>query len=244
MNHPFDPYPAALARCRRCPRLVVHRRQIARLKRRAYAKQVYWGKPVPGFGDPQGRILLLGLAPGAHGSNRTGRMFTGDASGDFLYPALWRQGFANQPHASARDDGLQLRDLFITAALRCVPPQNKPLAAELAQCRHWLARDLALPRLKVVLALGRIAHQAYLDLLLCQGESIRKADFPFAHGAEHVIPGRPLLVDSYHVSFQNTNTGRLTAEMFTAVLRRVRRLAGLPCRGRTLRSSNRDRSSA
>jgi uracil-DNA glycosylase family 4 len=225
MRHDFDPYPAGLARCRRCERLVVHRRRIAARKRRAYADQTYWGKPVPGFGDPKARVLLLGLAPGAHGSNRTGRMFTGDASGDFLYPALFRHGFASRPDAVARDDGLRLRDMYITAAVRCVPPGNKPTRAELAGCRRWLARDLELPNLRVILALGRIAHDAYLDILKERGEPVVKAKVPFAHGAVHRFAGGPTLLDSYHVSFQNTNTGRLTPAAFAAVLRRARRLA-------------------
>jgi uracil-DNA glycosylase family 4 len=218
----------ALLNCRRCPRLVAHREEVARRKRRAYTEQAYWGRPVPGFGDPGARVLLVGLAPGAHGSNRTGRMFTGDASGDFLYPALYRFGFASQPDATSRDDGLRLYDLYITAALRCAPPGNRPTGEELSRCRTWLARDLALPALKVVLALGRIAHAAYLDLLREQGTPLVKARLPFAHGAEHRFAGGPLLLDSFHVSRQNTNTGRLTAAMFDAVLARARALAGLP----------------
>jgi uracil-DNA glycosylase family 4 len=228
MSKKFDPYPAGLARCRRCSRLVAHREKVARLKRRAYADQAYWGKPVPGFGDPSAPILMLGLAPGAHGSNRTGRMFTGDASGDFLYPALHRLGFADQPLATDRHDGLTLKDIYITAALRCVPPGNKPTRQETANCRKWLARELALPRLQVILALGRIAHEAYLDFLRETGNPLVKAHLPFAHGAEHRLTGWPLLLDSYHVSFQNTNTGRLTEDMFDQVLRRARELAELP----------------
>ncbi len=230
MPRPFDPAPRALLTCRACPRLVRWREEIARRRRRAYADQAYWGRPVPGFGDPDASVLLVGLAPGAHGSNRTGRMFTGDASGDFLYPALHRLGLASGPRAVSRDDGLTLRHLFITAAARCAPPGNRPRPEELAACRRWLARDAAaLPRLRVVLALGRVAHEAWLDLRRDEGAPLVKARFPFAHGAEHRPEATgPLLLDAYHVSFQNTNTGRLSAAMFDAVLVRARELAGLP----------------
>lgn len=224
-----------LLACRLCPRLVAHREAIAARPRRAHAGQPYWGLPVPGCGDPAAPLVLIGLAPGAHGSNRTGRMFTGDASGDFLYPALHRLGFASRPDARGRDDGLALRDVFITAAVRCAPPGNRPAPAELAACRRWLARDLAaLPRARVLLALGRIAHQAVLDLWRAEGAAVIKSAAPFAHGAEHRLPPlpaagtAPLLLDSYHVSRQNTYTGRLTAPMFDAVLARGRALAGLP----------------
>ncbi len=227
-HSPYRPDPPALLRCRRCARLVAHREAIAHQKRRAYADQRYWGKPVPGFGDPEARILLLGLAPGAHGSNRTGRMFTGDASGNFLFPALYRQGFASQPAASDKDDGMKLRDIFITAAVRCVPPQNQPRREEIAACRSWLARDAALPNIRCVVALGRVAHEAYLELLHQQRVSIVKFHLPFAHAAEYPCPGGRTLLDSYHVSFQNTNTGRLSGAMFDAVLARARQVAGLP----------------
>lgn len=170
--------------------------------------------------------MLLGLAPGAHGSNRTGRMFTGDGSGAFLYPALWRAGLANQPRAAHRDDGLVLRGVFITAAARCVPPDNKPTREELQSCRGWLARDFAgLPNVKVVVALGRVAHESYLELI-SRGQRLVKARYGFAHGALHTFAGAPPLLDAYHVSLQNTNTGRLTPEMFDAVLARAKELAG------------------
>jgi uracil-DNA glycosylase len=198
------------------------------VKRRAYADHSYWARPVPGFGDPGATIALLGLAPGAHGSNRTGRMFTGDASGDFLYPALFRAGLASQAQGRAADDGMRLSNVWITAALRCVPPGNKPRRDELAACRHWLEHDLALlPSIRVVVALGRIAHDAYLDLLKARGAGLVKARHPFAHGARHDLEAGPPLLDTYHVSFQNTNTGRLTPAMFDAVLARAKRLAGL-----------------
>lgn len=218
-------FPAELAACRRCPRLAAHREEVARTKRAAYRDQTYWGRPVPGFGDPAARLLLLGLAPGAHGSNRTGRMFTGDASGDVLFPALHRAGLADRPDAVRRGDGLGLRGTWITAAARCVPPGNRPRRAELAACRGWLTLDLErLPHVQAVLALGRIAHDAYLDLLRERGAGIVKARHPFGHGAVHRLnpqvpaPGAAVLIDSYHVSFQNTNTGRLTEAMLDEVL--------------------------
>lgn len=227
--------PEALLSCRRCPRLVTHREAVAHTRRKAYRDDDYWGKPVPGFGDPHARIVVLGLAPGAHGSNRTGRMFTGDASGDFLFPALWRAGLASQPTAVDRGDGLKLRDVWITAVARCVPPGNKPSRQEIATCRDWLAYDFAhLPRARLVLALGSIAHDGYLELIKARGARLVKAHFPFAHGRVHEFAGRgdvptvlPML-DAYHPSFQNTNTGRLTAAMFDDVLARARTLTGLP----------------
>nr|BCX00376.1 MAG: uracil-DNA glycosylase [Bacteroidota bacterium] len=213
----------ALLDCRRCPRLVAWREEIGRRKRAAYRDEPYWARPVPGFGDPHARLLLLGLAPGAHGANRTGRMFTGDASGDFLYRALYEMGWANQPTSRSRNDGLQLRGLYITAALRCVPPGNKPLAEELRHCAVWTERELGLlTNLRVYLALGRIAHEA---LLRHYGLSPRA--HPFAHGAEYALPDGRWLVASYHVSRQNTQTGRLTASMFRAVLERAGQRAGL-----------------
>lgn len=227
----FDPAPEALLSCTRCPRLVAHREAVARVKRRSYRHEPYWGRPVPGFGDPGARILLLGLAPGAHGSNRTGRMFTGDGSGGFLYPALWRTGLASQPQATGLDDGMGLSGVFITAAGRCAPPDNKPTREELANCRSWLERDFAgLPQVRVVLALGAVAHDSYLGFLQLQGQSLVKARYRFAHGALHTFPesaeGTPPLLDAYHVSLQNTNTGRLTPAMFDAVLMRTKALAG------------------
>jgi len=224
----FDPAPEPLLNCTRCPRLVAHREEVARTKRRAYRHEPYWGRPVPGFGDPDARILLLGLAPGAHGSNRTGRMFTGDGSGNFLYPALWRSGLASQPSATGLEDGLTLSGVFITAAARCAPPDNKPTREELATCRSWLARDFAgLPQLQVVLALGAVAHDSYLELLQDQGHKLVKAEYRFAHGALHTFENALPLLNSFHVSQQNTNTGKLTPEMFGAVLEHAKNLAGL-----------------
>ncbi len=223
-----DATSGALASCRACPRLVQHREAVARHKRRAYAQESYWARPVPGFGDPGARLLLLGLAPGAHGSNRTGRMFTGDASGDFLFPALHRAGLASQPQATAPDDGMRLFGVWITAALRCAPPGNRPLRQELATCRPWLEHDLArLGELRAVLALGSIAHDSYLELLRARGQALVKARYPFSHGGRHDPPGGLPLLDSYHVSQQNTATGRLTAAMFDAALAQAKRVAGL-----------------
>jgi len=208
--------------CRKCARLVKHREKMAREKRRAYRDWTYWGKGVPGFGDPHAELFLLGLAPGAHGSNRTGRMFTGDRSGDFLYAALHNAGFANQPNCSHRDDGLQLKNAFISAAARCAPPDNKPLPRELANCREYLERELEIARPKVILALGKIAWDTYLSILKDRGVIESRAGYAFAHGAEAKLPaGSPLLVGVYHPSQQNTQTGRVTAEMYARVFKRI-----------------------
>ena len=215
---------AEIVACRRCPRLVRYREKIAREKRRAYRECDYWGKPVPGFGDPHARLLILGLAPGAHGANRTGRMFTGDRSGDFLYKALNRSGFANQPTSISRDDGMRLENIYITAALRCAPPGNKPLPSELANCRPYFERDLELLRPKAVLALGGIAMRAYLTLLKERGKLQRSSAFAFRHGASYELgAGFPRLFVSYHPSQQNTFTGKLTEAMLERVLRDIRR---------------------
>jgi len=217
---------AEVVACTRCPRLVAYREQIAREKRRAYREHEYWGKPVPGFGDPHARVLVLGLAPGAHGSNRTGRPFTGDASGKFMYPVLYETGFANQPTATDRNDGLVLRDLYITAAARCAPPENKPLPAELANCAPFLERELeGLKDLRVVVALGRIGFEAYLNYLIRRKLIASKREFEFRHGAEYVLPDGRVLLASYHPSNQNTQTGKLTNEMFQRVFKRARQLA-------------------
>jgi uracil-DNA glycosylase len=211
---------AELIACRRCPRLVRWREEVAVVKRRAYADQPYWGRPVPGFGDPRARLVIVGLAPGAHGANRTGRVFTGDSSGAFLYAGLHRAGFANQPTSDHRDDGLTLRDAFVTCPVRCVPPDNKPTTAEVARCRPFLRRELALLRPQVFLALGHLAWKATLDHL--EWPTPRPA---FAHGAVVRHPASSVsLVGCYHVSQQNTQTGRLTPSMFDAVFRRVVRL--------------------
>ncbi len=217
-----------IAACRRCPRLVAWRERVAREKRRAYADETYWGRPVPSFGDPEARLLLVGLAPGAHGANRTGRMFTGDGSGDFLHAALHRAGLASQPGSRARDDGLRLRGCAITAACRCAPPGNRPLPAELAACSPFLDRELALyRRVKVALCLGAIAWETTLGALGRRCIAVPRPRPRFAHGAVLRLPGAPLLLASYHVSRQNTQTGRLTPAMFDAVLRQAAAQAGL-----------------
>ena len=215
-----------IVRCRKCPRLVEYREEVGRVKRRAYRDQDYWAKPVPGFGDPQARLLLVGLAPGAHGANRTGRMFTGDSSGNFLYRALFETGFASQPTSVSRNDGLKLADAYISAAVRCAPPDNKPLPEEIRTCRPYLERDLELLRnLKVVVALGRLAFDVYLAILHDQGKIARRSVFVFAHDTKHRTgPGQPLLISSFHPSQQNTSTGKLTEAMFRAVFLRARRL--------------------
>lgn len=219
-----------LIACRRCPRLVAYREQIGREKRRAYMEWEYWSRPVPGFGDPAARVLLLGLAPGAHGSNRTGRMFTGDASGKFLFDVMHATGFASQPTGTHRDDGLQLTDCYITAAVRCVPPANKPLPEEIASCAHYLDRELALlSNVRVVVALGRIGFVAYLNYLKRKGMLMSKGEYVFGHGRHYVMPDGRVLLASYHPSNQNTQTGKLTREMFMQIFRTARQLAEGPC---------------
>ena len=212
--------------CERCPRLRRYCQKIAREKRRAYRDWEYWGKPVPGFGDPQARVLLLGLAPGAHGSNRTGRMFTGDGSGYFLYPVLHEAGYASHAGGGHRDDGLTLRDAYITAAARCAPPANKPTRRELANCAPFLDRELeGLKRVRVVVALGKIAFDAYLDHLKRRGLIASRSGFVFRHGAHYRLPDGKILLASYHPSQQNTNTGKLTREMFLKIFREAGRLS-------------------
>src|ERR1700756_91599 len=214
-----------IIRCRRCPRLVQYREKVAREKRRAFREWTYWGRPVPGFGDPRAELFILGLAPGAHGSNRTGRMFTGDRSGEFLYAALYKAGFANQATWLRPDDGLELKNVFIAAAVRCAPPANKPMPSEILNCRGYLERELALLKPKVILALGRIAWDAYLDILKSEGVIASRAKFVFAHGAMAKFPGDgPRLVGVYHPSQQNTQTGKLTPAMYAKVLNHIRKI--------------------
>jgi len=204
---------------------VEYREKVAREKRRAYRDLEYWGKPVPGFGDPHAELFLLGLAPGAHGSNRTGRMFTGDRSGEFLYAALHKAGFANQPSCSDREDGLELKNVFISAAARCAPPGNKPLPSELKNCRRYLERELETVQPKVVLALGKIAWDTYLGILKDENAIPSRTPYVFAHGEiAKLPPGRPVLVGVYHPSQQNTQTGKLTPAMYEKVLRRIQML--------------------
>ena len=217
---------AELIACRRCPRLVSWREEVAQTKRKAYQDEVYWGKPVPGFGDADARVLIVGLAPGAHGSNRTGRMFTGDASGDFLFPALHRAGFANQPTAEHLGDGLKLDQVFITAICRCVPPKNRPRVAEIKNCLPWMESEIDLmPHLQGYVALGRIAFDGIRRMYKMQDIDLPKMDF--GHNQFYELgKGMPWLLTSYHPSQQNTLTGRLTEEMFDAVWERVRQLIG------------------
>ena len=209
--------------CRKCPRLVKYRERVAREKRRAYREWTYWGRAIPGFGDASAKLFILGLAPAAHGGNRTGRVFTGDRSGDFLYAALYKAGLANQPTSLHRDDGLHLENTYIAAAVRCAPPANKPLPKEILNCRDYLRRELAVLRPKVILALGKIAWDAYLEILKQEGKIASRAAFPFAHGAEFTIADDlPRLFGVFHPSQQNTQTGKLTEAMYATVFRRIR----------------------
>ena len=210
--------------CRLCPRLVEYRERVAVEKRRAYLDWTYWGRPVPSFGDPAARLLIIGLAPGAHGANRTGRMFTGDRSGDFLYRALWQTGFANQPESTSNEDGLTLTDAYITAPVRCAPPDNKPSREEFLRCRPFFDQELAtLPNIRVVVALGGIALENYLAALQRRGLIAARSAFRFAHGAEYETHiGGPIVLCSYHPSQQNTSTGRLTSDMLHDVFSRAK----------------------
>ena len=214
-----------IVECECCPRLVEYRERIGREKRRAYKDQAYWAKPVPGFGDPNAKVLILGLAPGAHGSNRTGRPFTGDGSGHFMYPVLHAAGFASQPTATRRDDGLKLNDAYITAAVRCAPPLNKPTPREIVACSSFLDRELAgMKSVRAVVALGKIGFDAYLNHLKRTGVITSKAAYMFGHGATYKLPNGVTLIASYHPSLQNTNTGKLTETMFLEIFRKARTL--------------------
>ena len=211
--------------CTRCDRLVLYCRNVAKQKRRMYRDWEYWGKPIPSFGDPNAELLILGLAPAAHGANRTGRMFTGDRSGEFLYRHLYAAGFASQAAASSRDDGLELRNCYITASLRCAPPKNKPLPSEARNCQPYLEAELRLlDRVRAVLVLGRIAFESYLRVVSSQRKEFPpRSKFTFGHGASFALPGGlPRLFCSYHPSQQNTQTGRLTPAMFKTVLDEIR----------------------
>lgn len=212
--------------CVRCPRLIAHCTEVARVKRRAYRDWEYWGKPVPAFGDARAELLIIGLAPGAHGSNRTGRMFTGDGSGNSLYRVLHETGFASQPGSLSRDDGQRLIGAYITAVARCAPPGNKPTREEIANCRPYLERELALlPNIKAVVALGRVAFDNYLGILQRRGLIRSRAAFAFGHDRVfETAPGQPVLISSYHPSQQNTSTGKLTEAMLIAVFRRARNI--------------------
>ena len=214
--------------CERCPRLRDYCRGIGEAKRRAYQDETYWARPVPGFGDPRACVLILGLAPGAHGANRTGRPFTGDGSGYFMYPVLYDLGFASQPTGVSRDDGLKLRHAWIASVVRCAPPGDKPTPQEIRNCATHLAGEIeALPRVRVVVCLGKIAFDGYLAHLLQTGVIEKKSAYHFSHGAQYVLPNGLHLLASYHPSLRNTNTGRLNRTMFTRVFLRARELAGL-----------------
>jgi uracil-DNA glycosylase len=219
---------AEIVGCRRCPRLVAWREEVARTKRASHAHERYWGRPVPSLGDPDARVLVLGLAPAAHGGNRTGRIFTGDRSGDWLFAALWRAGLANQPESRSRDDGLRLRDCYVTAAVRCAPPDNKPLPAERDRCAPFLVRELELlSSVRVIVCLGGFAWDAALRARATLDVPTPRPKPRFGHGAEVAGERWPLL-GCYHPSQQNTFTGRLTEEMIDQVMARAREIAGLP----------------
>ena len=219
---------AEIVACNHCERLRTHCSEVARVRRRAYANWDYWGRPVPSFGDAGARVLALGLAPGAHGSNRTGRPFTGDGSGDFLYPVLHELGFASIPNATSRDDGMQLTDLWISAVVRCAPPGNKPTPEEKRNCSAWLDKEIRLlHNLRVVVCLGRIAFDGLIGHAQRTGVISSRGRYPFTHAAEHALPNGLQVISSFHPSLQNTNTGLLTRPMFLAVFRRARELAGV-----------------
>ena len=218
----------AITTCERCPRLRDYCKHIGETRRRAYRDQTYWARPVPGFGDPRARVLILGLAPGAHGANRTGRPFTGDGSGDFMYPILHETGFATQSTAVSRDDGLRLRDAWIASVVRCAPPGDKPTPQEIRNCAAHLTAELGqLTRLRVVVCLGKIAFDGYIAYLFALGIIERKSAYRFAHGAIYQLPNGMHMLCSYHPSLRNTNTGRLDRSMFTRIFVQARELAGL-----------------
>ena len=226
MLHPLLALQVETSSCTRCPRLVAWREQVAREKRASYRDEEYWGRPVPAFGDPDARILVVGLAPAAHGANRTGRMFTGDRSGDWLFGALHRAGLANQPESVSPSDGLKLSNVFITAAVRCAPPANKPTPAERDACSPWLEKELSLmPDLRVVVALGQFGYAQTLRILGQAGLPVPRPRPRFGHGVEVPLEGGPVVIGSYHPSQQNTFTGKLTEEMFDSIWSRARVLA-------------------
>jgi uracil-DNA glycosylase family 4 len=224
----LDELNAQIVSCEKCSRLRAHCEHIANVRRRAFAEWQYWGLPVPSFGDPHAQVMILGLAPGAHGSNRTGRPFTGDGSGDFLYPVLYEAGFASQSRAVSRDDSMKLTGLWITAVVRCAPPGNKPTPEEQRNCAPWLDQEFRLlPQLRVVVCLGRIAFDGLLAWAQRQGQAISRSNYRFGHGAEYTLPSGKIVIASYHPSLQNTNTGKLTRPMFLDVFKRARQVAGL-----------------
>lgn len=219
MTSELDKLNEQIISCRKCPRLVEWREEVARVKRKAYKDEEYWGKPVPGFGDPQARVLVVGLAPGAHGSNRTGRNFTGDASGRFLFPALHRAGFANQAEAESRSDGLILKDMYITASGRCAPPDNKPTPEELNNCQPYLERELEIINPAVIVCLGRIAFERILKI-----HDVRSSVYKFTHASSYQLANGKWILCSYHPSQQNTLTGKLTMDMFDEIWKKAKTL--------------------
>jgi len=224
----LDALNSRIVACEQCPRLRAYCAEVAHVRRRAYAEWEYWGKPVPSFGDVQARVLALGLAPGAHGSNRTGRPFTGDGSGDFLYPVLHEAGFASQPKATSRDDGMKLTRLWISSVARCAPPANKPTPKELRNCSPWLDEEIGLlHNLRVVVCLGRIAFDGLLGHAQRKAQLMSRSGFTFRHGAEYAFPSGLSVIASYHPSLQNTNTGKLTRPMLLTIFERAKHLAGL-----------------
>ncbi|NYF79997.1 uracil-DNA glycosylase [Granulicella arctica] len=223
-----NPTRTAIIACQLCSRLRTYCKGIGEIRRRAYQDHIYWARPVPGFGDPKARVLILGLAPGAHGANRTGRPFTGDGSGDFMYPVLHELGFASKPRAVSRNDGLKLRHAWIASVVRCAPPGDKPLPQEIRNCSAHLAREISdLPRIRVVVCLGKIAWDGYLAHLLHIGVIARRSAYVFTHGAEYTLPNGLHLLATYHPSLRNTNTGRLDRIMFTRIFLRAREIAGV-----------------
>lgn len=226
MTRGLDRLAEEIVTCRKCPRLITYTRKVGKTKRKMFREQEYWAKPVPGFGDQKARVLIIGLAPAAHGANRTGRMFTGDSSGTFLIKTLHKFGFANKPTTTSPNDGLMLRDVYLTAVLRCAPPGNKPRTSEIKNCLSFLERELkTLKTLKVVLTLGAIAMRGYLYILKEKGIIASLSKYPFGHNQVYKFPGNlPVLVTSYHPSRQNTQTGRLSERMFEEVFMRVLRL--------------------
>lgn len=228
LTSPLQQVRDAIVVCERCPRLRDYCRGIGETRRRAYRDQTYWARPVPGFGDPRARVLILGLAPGAHGANRTGRPFTGDGSGDFMYPVLYELGFATEPAATSLDDNLRLRHAWISSVVRCAPPGDKPTPEEIRNCASHLTSEIqALTRMRVVVCLGKIAFDGYLAYLQSSGVIERKSAYKFAHGAQYTLPNGVHLLASYHPSLRNTNTGLLDRTMFARVFVRARELAGL-----------------